>query len=166
MSERLWAPWRMQLILGAQEGSGCALCTYAPLEPSRQSRVLARQHHAFVVLNAYPYTAGHLMVVSTRHVGDLCDLDPAEHDAVWRLVRDSLSRLRAAVGAEGVNLGVNWGQAAGAGIADHLHVHLVPRWLGDTNFVPALADVRVLPEYLEATWDRLAPAFADLSEGR
>jgi ATP adenylyltransferase len=156
----------MQLILGEQEGSGCALCAYGPLEPSRQSRVLARRRDAFVVLNAYPYTAGHLMVVSRRHVADLGDLEPAEHDALWRLARDSLGRLRSAVSPDGVNLGVNSGQAAGAGIADHLHVHLVPRWLGDTNFVPVLADVRVLPEYLEATWDRLAPAFADLSEAR
>jgi ATP adenylyltransferase len=154
----------MQLILGQQEGSGCALCAYASLEPSRSSRVLARRPEAFVVLNKYPYTAGHVMVVSTRHVADLCDLEPAEHDALWRLVRESLARLRSAVGAEGINIGVNWGQAAGAGIREHLHVHLVPRWLGDTNFVPVIADVRVLPEYLEATWDRLAPAFGDLAE--
>jgi ATP adenylyltransferase len=127
--------------------------------------VLAQTEHAFVVLNKYPYASGHLMVVSRRHVGDLCELEPAEHDALWRVVRTTLDRLRRALSAEGVNIGVNWGQAAGAGIRDHLHVHLVPRWVGDSSFMPVLADVRVLPEYLSATWDRLAPHFADMGQG-
>lgn len=166
MSERLWAPWRMQFILGPKAGSGCALCAYVSEPSSRESRVLARTPEAFVVLNKYPYAAGHVMVVPTRHVSDLSELPAAEHDALWRLVRESFTRLRRAVSAGGINLGVNWGEAAGAGIQDHLHVHLVPRWDGDTNFMAVLADVRVLPEYLEATWDRLAPEFADLGEGR
>ena len=164
MTERLWAPWRMRFILGPKQGSGCALCAYAAAPIARDSGVLARRPEAFVVLNKYPYAAGHLMVVSTRHAGDLSGLPEAEHDALWRLVRATFERLRRAVNADGINLGVNWGEAAGAGIAEHLHVHLVPRWQGDTNFMAVLGDVRVMPEYLEATWDRLAPEFADLND--
>jgi ATP adenylyltransferase len=165
MSERLWAPWRMQFIVGPKSGSGCALCAYANVPVERSSRVLARRADAFVVLNRYPYVAGHVMVVAARHIGDPCELEPPEHDALWRLVRATLARMRRALGSDGVNIGVNLGEAAGAGIHEHLHVHLVPRWLGDTNFMPVFGDVRVMPEYLEATWDKLAPHFADLSDG-
>jgi ATP adenylyltransferase len=164
MSDRLWAPWRMQLIQGPKSPDGCVLCGYASRPIARDGRVLARRPTAYVVLNKYPYAAGHLMVVPRRHAGDLSELDAGEYVELWRLVRDAVPRLRSATGAHGVNLGVNLGEAAGAGIHEHLHVHLVPRWRGDSNFMPVLADVRVLPEYLEATWDRLAPAFADLTE--
>jgi ATP adenylyltransferase len=164
MTEQLWAPWRMQFILEPKSGAGCALCAYANAPVERSTRVLARRPEAFVVLNRYPYVAGHLMVVAARHVGDPCELELAEHDALWRLVRVTLERLRRATGAAGVNIGVNLGEAAGAGIREHLHVHLVPRWVGDTNFMPVLSDVRVMPEYLEASWDRLAPHFSDLAE--
>ncbi len=164
MTQRLWAPWRMQFILEPDKGSGCVLCAYLTQPVSRESRVLCRTKTAYVVLNKYPYAAGHLMVVPVRHVSAVTDLEPDEHDALWRLVRAAFGCLARAVNADGINLGVNWGQAAGAGIAEHLHVHLVPRWAGDTNFMPVMADVRVLPDALDATWDRLAPAFAGLSE--
>jgi ATP adenylyltransferase len=164
MSERLWAPWRMQFIQEHDAPAGCVLCGYENVPPRRDTRVLARCKAAYVVLNKYPYAAGHLMVVPKSHVADLVELPPSEHAALWSLVRECFARLRSATGAEGINVGINWGEAAGAGIREHLHVHLVPRWLGDTNFMPVLADVRVLPEYLEATWDRLAPRFADLLE--
>lgn len=164
MTDRLWAPWRMQFVLGPKQASQCVLCDYEQAPIGRESGVLCRRASAFVVLNRYPYAAGHLMVVPRRHLGDLCELAEDEHDALWRLVRLGLERLRRATGAEGMNLGLNWGAAAGAGIREHLHVHLVPRWVGDTNFMPVVADVRVMPEHLAATWDRLAPEFADLSE--
>jgi len=162
MADRLWAPWRMDFIRQGDKPEGCVLCGYVGREPERASGVLARGPHAYVVLNKYPYTAGHLMVVPNRHVDSLAGLDAAEHDALWRLVSASAERLRQATGADGLNLGMNLGRAAGAGIHEHLHVHLVPRWVGDNNFMPVIADARVMPEYLGATWAQLAPGFAGL----
>ncbi|MCC6902783.1 MAG: HIT domain-containing protein [Polyangiaceae bacterium] len=160
MSDRLWAPWRMQFIRDSDRPAGCALCAYVGVEPSSEGRVLAREPHAFVVLNKFPYAAGHLLVVPTRHVASLEALTPDEHAALWALTTQSATRLERATGAEGLNLGMNLGRAAGAGIREHLHVHLVPRWVGDNNFMPVVSDVRVMPEYLEATWEALWPHFA------
>ena len=163
MSERVWAPWRMQYILEPGRPEGCVLCGHAGSAPSRDSLVLCQARHAFVVLNKYPYSAGHVMVVPRRHAKLLDELELDEHDALFRLVREAATRLAAAVAPEGLNVGINLGRAAGAGIADHLHVHLVPRWVGDNSFMPVVGDVRVMNEHLGATWDRLAPAFADLA---
>jgi ATP adenylyltransferase len=127
--------------------------------------VLARSEHSFVVLNKYPYAAGHLMVVPKRHVSALTDLPEAEHDDLWRLVRAAMPALERATHHDGLNLGVNLGKAAGAGIDDHLHVHLVPRWTGDQNFMAVIADARVMPEYLDETWARFAPHFAASNAG-
>ncbi len=163
MTHRVWAPWRMEFIRRpVEERRGCVLCGYVGAERARTTRLLARQPHAYVVLNKYPYTGGHLLVVPTRHESDLAALDPGEYDALFRLVRAALTSLRAATDCAGVNLGVNLGAAAGAGIAEHVHVHLVPRWNGDNNFMPVIGDVRVMHEYLEATWDHLAPHFEAL----
>lgn len=164
MTERLWAPWRMEFILGPKR-PGCVLCGYVGAEPSRDSRVLARSAKSYVVLNKYPYAAGHLMVVPRRHVASLADLALEEHDDLFRLVRACAPVLQEATRADGMNLGVNLGKAAGAGIEEHLHVHLVPRWVGDNNFMPVLGDVRVMPEYLEETWARFQPLFAALDQG-
>ena len=160
MSERLWAPWRMEYILGDKSGA-CVFCEHAALAPEewRKHLVLDATEHAFVVLNRYPFAAGHLLVVPRRHASSFADLSDVEYDATMRLVRSTLARLEAAVRPDGVNLGFNLGKAAGAGIAEHLHAHLVPRWNGDTNFMPVLADVRAMPEHLDATWARLAPHF-------
>lgn len=160
MSERLWAPWRMDFIRQAEKPEGCVLCGYVGREVGRASRVLVRKEHAYVVLNKYPYAAGHLMVVPNRHTASPSELAPEEHDALWRLVTESAALLQRASGAEGLNVGMNLGRAAGAGIHEHLHVHLVPRWVGDNNFMPVIADVRVMPEYLEKTWEELRPHFA------
>ena len=164
MGNPLWAPWRMEYVLGHKRDAGCVFCGVTEMSaPARAERlVLASTSAAFVVLNRYPFTAGHLLVVPHRHIEGLEDLSIADHDAVFRLVRASVSRLRAAVKADGFNVGVNLGAAAGAGIAAHLHVHVVPRWSGDTNFMPVLADVRVVPQALEATRDYLARFFADV----
>jgi ATP adenylyltransferase len=126
------------------------------------SLVLVATEHAFVVLNRYPFVPGHLLIVTTRHVADIQDLSDEEHDALFRLVRDSAKRLSLAVRCEGMNIGINLGGVAGAGIAAHLHVHVVPRWNGDTNFMPVMADVRVMPQHLHTTFSRLRPHFADL----
>ena len=144
----------MEYILGPK-GGACVFCEQSDL-------VLARQAHAFVCLNKYPFAAGHLLVVPTRHVSRLDELTDEEADALFRLVRASVARLRAAVSPDGVNVGMNLGKAAGAGIAEHLHAHVVPRWNGDTNFMPVIADMRAMPEYLQDTMKRLAPHFSGL----
>ncbi len=166
MTERLWAPWRMEFIRAPSPADrGCALCAYVGLEPAAGTLVLARRRHAFVVLNKYPYTAGHVMVVPSRHVADLTGLSDEESQALFSLVRDAVAPLRTATHCDGINVGMNLGHAAGAGIREHLHVHLVPRWEGDNNFMPVLADVRVVPESLESTRQYLASAFEVLSSG-
>jgi len=164
MTERLWAPWRME-YLDAPKGDGCVFCEIAATPPAkfREKLVLVAQEHAFVCLNRYPFAPGHLLVVPRRHTADFSGLALDEYDAWMRLSRDAVARLRAASVPEGVNLGVNLGRAAGAGIADHLHAHVVPRWSGDSNFMPVVADTRVMPEYLDVSWTRLAPFFADVA---
>jgi ATP adenylyltransferase len=163
LPERMWAPWRMSYILGDKQGA-CVFCDIAAARASayREKLVLVTQPHALVCLNLYPFAASHLLVVSRRHVASLEDLAAEEYDALMRLVRDATTRLKAVTAPQGINVGFNLGKAAGAGIEDHLHAHVVPRWNGDTNFMPVLADVRVMPEMLDQSWRRLAPAFADI----
>ena len=164
MTERLWAPWRME-YLDAPKSDACVFCEIAAAPPAkfRERLVLVAQDHAFVCLNRYPFAAGHLLVVPRRHTADFSGLTLEEYDAWMRLGRDAVARLRAASVPEGVNLGVNLGRAAGAGITDHLHAHVVPRWSGDSNFMPVVADTRIMPEYLDEAWKRLAPFFADVA---
>lgn len=166
-SGRLWAPWRMEYIRGPKE-PGCIFCNYPAEDPANFPRrlLLCARVDAFVMLNKYPFASGHLMVVPRRHVSDLAELSPAEHAALFELVRESGTALKLAVNAEGMNIGINVGAVAGAGIAEHLHVHIVPRWRGDSNFMPVIADVRVMPEALDATYQRLAPYFRPLGDGR
>lgn len=156
MGENLWAPWRMDYILGKREDR-CVFCFPAP------ELTLATRASAFVCLNKYPFAAGHLLVLPKRHVSDLSLLEDAEADDLFRLVRAAVARLQEALSPDGVNVGFNLGKAAGAGIAEHLHAHVVPRWNGDTNFLPVIADARVMPEYLQDTHKRLAPHFADVA---
>jgi len=156
MSENMWAPWRMEYILGPK-GGPCVFCTRQP------DMLLGETSRAFVCLNKYPFAAGHLLVVPKKHASELAALDGDEADDFFRLVRTSVERLGRAITPEGVNVGINLGKAAGAGIAEHLHAHLVPRWSGDTNFMPVMTGVRVMPEYLQDTRKRLLPHFADLS---
>jgi ATP adenylyltransferase len=156
----MWAPWRMEYILGPKDAS-CIFCSFPQRNSHREDLVLVVEEHAFVCLNKYPFAAGHLLVVPRRHVSSLSDLDDAEADALFRLLRKSVARLTETLHPEGVNVGFNLGKAAGAGIAEHLHAHVVPRWVGDTNFMPVVADVRVMPEYLEQTYDKLVPLFLE-----
>ncbi len=166
MSTPLWAPWRMDYILGKRADT-CIFCDFPARDVShrREDLVLAVQPHGFVCLNRYPFTASHLLVVPRRHATDLGDLGEEEATAFFALLRATVARARAAVMPDGVNVGMNLGKAAGAGIADHMHAHVVPRWAGDTNFMPVIADVRVMPEYLHESYDRLLPHFADLDRG-
>jgi ATP adenylyltransferase len=153
----------MDYILGDKQGA-CVFCDMSAAPPSayRGKLVLVMQAHALVCLNRYPFAASHLLVVPRLHVANLEDLPDQAYDALMRLVRQATTRLKGAVSPQGVNLGFNLGRSAGAGIADHLHAHVVPRWTGDTSFMPVIADVHVMPEYLDDSWRRLAPAFADL----
>lgn len=155
----------MEYIRGPRE-HGCIFCRYIAEDVAlwRERLVLCRRHDAFVMLNRYPFASSHLMVVPVRHASDLGELTAAEHANLFELVRATASALRVAVNAEGVNIGINQGAAAGAGIAEHLHVHVVPRWRGDLNFMPVIADVRVMPEALDATYTRLLPFFRPLGE--
>jgi ATP adenylyltransferase len=163
MSEPLWAPWRMEYILRPKSGP-CIFCSIASLPATayREALVLVAAQNALVCLNRYPFTASHLLVVSRRHVADIGELPTDEYNGMMTLMRDAAVRLRRAVNADGLNVGFNLGKAAGAGIADHLHAHVVPRWIGDTNFMPVVADTHVMPEYLDQSWLRLLPFFSDL----
>jgi ATP adenylyltransferase len=156
----LWAPWRLEYVAQADEQPGCVFCAEAAgrLAPA-ESLVVHRGERCFVLLNKYPYASGHVMVAPVRHLDALGDLQDAEALEVHRLATAALSALGEAFSPHGFNLGWNLGRVAGAGIVDHLHLHVVPRWGGDTNFMPVLADVKVLPEHLLATRDRLRGAW-------
>ena len=160
----LWAPWRMAYI-GAPKAPGCIFCTQPAAADRRAALVLAATPHAVVMLNRYPYGNGHLLVAPRLHTADLAALPDDAHLALSEALRRSLAILQDVFRPEGVNIGMNLGAAAGAGIADHLHWHLVPRWIGDTNFMPVVGEVHCIPEHLEALWTRLAPAFAALEAG-
>jgi ATP adenylyltransferase len=142
--------------VGASEPmSGCLFCDVVADGDDRARLVLHRSERAFLILNAYPYTPGHVMAVMNRHVGALTDATVEELTDAMRLVQVAVGALEAEYRAHGFNIGLNQGAAAGAGIRDHLHVHVVPRWTGDSNFMPVIGEVRVLPESLDATWERL-----------
>jgi ATP adenylyltransferase len=145
----------MAWIGAAKAPAGCVFCTARDGGDDRTTYLLERSDHAYLILNAYPYASGHLMAVVNRHVGTLADAQTDELADMMRLVRRGVQALTAEYRAEGFNVGMNQGRAAGAGIEDHLHIHVVPRWNGDSNFVTVLGDTRVLPETLDTTWARL-----------
>jgi ATP adenylyltransferase len=163
---QLHAPWRMEYV-GLPQPPGCLFCRVweAPAEQDKDNLVIHRTPHALVMLNRFPYNAGHLMVAPRSHVPNLTDLEDEDLMALMRLVRISLQALGVAFAPEGYNVGTNIGRAAGAGIPDHVHMHLVPRWNGDTNFMPVLGEVKVLNEHLASTWERLRAAFQNLHIG-
>ena len=157
--ERLWAPWRMQYI-GVEQPPGCLFCrVLADPDHDETNLVLARPEGALVMLNKFPYNAGHAMVAPHAHVPSLETLDDDQTLALMRAVRRTLAVIREVMNPEGFNVGANIGRAAGAGIPDHAHLHVVPRWNGDTSFMPVLDDVKVINEALEQTADKLRTAF-------
>ncbi len=159
MADLLWAPWRMEFIGGKPE-PGCLFCrTGRPGGDDEENLVLRRGALAFVILNRYPYSNGHLMVAPYRHGGALGELTADEAAELLGLAGRCTEILAAAFQAEGFNVGFNLGKVAGAGVGDHLHLHVVPRWTGDTNFLPVIGDTRVMPEYLGATFRKLQPHF-------
>jgi len=157
MTEQLWAPWRLKYIESTQKTEGCIFCDFPAqgAEHDADHLIVTRSAHAYVILNAYPYSNGHLMVVPYRHTATLNDYDDAEMLDVMRLTRLGIDLLKAAYGPNGFNVGLNMGRVAGAGIAEHLHWHIVPRWHGDANFMTVIADVRVIPESLTDVLERL-----------
>ena len=161
--QRLWTPHRMVYIAGENKPAddGAAQCPFCrvPGVPDDEGLVVGRGEHAYVVLNLYPYNSGHLMVVPYRHVADYTDLDDAEVAEVSSLTRSAMRVLRAVMSPDGFNLGMNQGAVAGAGIAAHLHQHVVPRWRGDSNFLPVVGRTKALPERLADTRARLAAAW-------
>lgn len=159
-AERLWAPWRVEYIRGDKPGE-CIFCAKPELD-DEAALIVRRGDRCFVMLNGFPYTSGHVMVAPYLHTADLAGLDPATSQELMKLTQESLRAIGAAYGPNGFNLGANLGSVAGAGVADHVHMHVVPRWEGDTNFMPVVGEVRVLPESLEDTQRRLKQAFDDL----
>lgn len=153
----LWAPWRVEYFK-TNTGSPDFLLAAAQATDDAAHLVVARRAHTFLIMNRYPYAVGHLMAVPNRKVADLAALTVEEKLELWELAELGQKLLRAVVRAQGFNVGLNLGKCAGAGVADHLHLHLVPRWEGDHNFMPVLADTRVLPEALDALYARLIAA--------
>src|SRR5947207_630140 len=161
--EHLWAPWRSAYVTGAGGGNtgDCIFCNTA--EPGRNELILVRGRVSFVILNLYPYNNGHLMVVPNRHAPNLATLSADEQADLMRLTRHAEIALTEAYAPHGINVGINLGKSAGAGVLDHLHVHLVPRWNGDTNFMTAIGGTRVLPEDLAQSAAKLRPIFERLA---
>ena len=158
--DRIWAPWRMQYIENGDRTEGCIFCMFPAGNRDEDLHILHRGRHAFVIMNAYPYTSGHLMVAPYRHTADMNDFGSDELIDLMSLTRRCVNALKAAFAPEGFNVGMNMGRVAGAGIADHLHMHIVPRWNGDTNFMAVVGDVRVVPEHLSKAYQRLVGHFA------
>jgi ATP adenylyltransferase len=157
--ERLWAPWRLEYIKSADDDGGCIFCAAAAGGDDAERLVVHRGAHAIVLLNKYPYASGHFMVASTRHVGEYGELTDEEVLDLHRLASAGMGALAQLYAPQGYNVGWNLGRIAGAGVVDHVHLHVVPRWAGDTNFMPVLADVKVLPEHLDETRKKLAEAW-------
>jgi ATP adenylyltransferase len=158
MTRQLWAPWRLEYMQAADEQEGCVFCL-AQTGDDEKSLVVHRGQRAFVLLNKYPYASGHLMVAPFRHFGEFGDLEDDEALEIHQLAAQGIGALAETFAPEGYNVGWNLGRIAGAGVVDHVHLHLVPRWAGDTNFMPVLADVKVLPEHLTETRRKLADAW-------
>ena len=158
--ERLWSPWRMEYIEAAHDDDvECIFCELPNRGEDQKNFILARETHAFAMLNAYPYNPGHLMIAPVRHVGELTELTEEELVDAGRLQQQAVQALRDAMNPQGFNVGMNLGRVAGAGVPGHLHWHVVPRWNGDTNFMPVTGHTRVLPESLDDTYKKLKPRF-------
>jgi diadenosine tetraphosphate (Ap4A) HIT family hydrolase len=165
--EQLWAGWRNEYVISttdaerAKQDQECVFCRIAASgPPSVDNLIVWRSDLSYAVLNAYPYASGHLLVMPLRHVGELDALSAEESDDLWVGTRQAVAAINAAYVPDGINMGANLGRAAGAGIPSHLHMHVLPRWSGDTNFMTAVAGVRVMPESLAVGWARLHEAWS------
>jgi ATP adenylyltransferase len=154
----LWTPWRYAYVSGAEKATGCIFCDLPKLGDDRKARIVHRGHDCYVILNTYPYTSGHVMIVPFAHLDELQKLPTAAAQEMMALAQKMEGVLRAVYHPEGINLGVNIGAAAGAGIAGHVHMHVLPRWTADSNFMTAVSETRVLPEALDTSYERLKSA--------
>jgi ATP adenylyltransferase len=163
--KHLWAPWRMTYLecKDQQAKDCCVFCVRDIKGEDAQRLILWRGQHAFVVMNKFPYTNGHLLIAPYRHIADILDVTPEEQDEMFRMLRKCRMVMQECLKPQGFNVGINLGKIAGAGVADHLHMHIVPRWTGDTNFMPVFADVRVIPQHLEETYGILLQGFKSIS---
>ena len=162
--KQLWAPWRMVYIDQGAIDEGCIFCAKNLQKDPREALVLSQTKHSVVMLNKYPYNNGHLLLAPRRHEKKLDDLPQDEHADLQETLRRSVAIVRAVLNPGGINLGMNLGKCAGAGVEDHLHWHLVPRWEGDTNFMPVIGETRVMPQHLLDSYDRLKPHFESLAK--
>jgi ATP adenylyltransferase len=159
-NQRIWAPWRLRYVKNAKTSSECVFCAKPGAGDDRENLIVHRGERAFVILNLFPYTNGHRMVAPFEHVGRLQDVDPDVVAEMMDLAKQAMSRLETVYDPEGFNIGVNQGRVAGAGVEGHIHLHVVPRWAGDNNYMPVLADTRVMPQSLEESYDALEGGFA------
>jgi len=155
----LWSPWRYRYVTGAEPTSGCVFCQKVEENEDERNLILYRGLNNFVLLNIYPYTSGHLMIAPYRHIAQLAQADDATWSELMTLTRKAEQAIQAAYKPEGINLGMNLGKSAGAGIADHIHMHVLPRWQADSNFISVIGETRVLPEALSDTYRKLKPLF-------
>lgn len=160
--DRVWAPWRMEYITASMKPDNkCFLCVKQA--DDRQALVVGRNNKAFIIMNRFPYTNGHVMVVPVRHIGSFEELTDEETLDMMRLVKIMVSILKEEFNVDGLNIGMNVGRAAGAGLEEHCHIHIVPRWFGDTNFMPILGETRVISEHLNTSYERLKRKFLEKS---
>ncbi len=157
--EHLWSPWRYRYIVAADGEKGCVFCLALAKRDDRASLIVHRGERNFVILNLFPYTSGHLMIVPYEHTASLASADEATTTEMMEIAKQAQRAIEAEYHPDGFNIGLNLGRAAGAGVAEHLHLHIVPRWIGDANFVSIIGETRVLPEELETTFDRLKRHF-------
>ncbi|MEO7000472.1 MAG: HIT domain-containing protein [Ktedonobacterales bacterium] len=165
--QHLWAPWRMTYIGGSgEQEAGCIFCVKPQQDRDEENLLLYRGERCFVIMNLYPYNNGHLMIAPYAHVPGIQQLDAPTLTEIMETAQLCLAALTAAMGPQGFNMGINQGAVAGAGIADHTHFHIVPRWNGDTNFMPVLADVKVMPDFLNNTWRQIRQQLIPMVEQR
>ena len=157
--DRLWSPWRYRYVTTASQADQCIFCAKAAERSDEENLILHRGEHNYVLLNLYPYTTGHLMVAPYAHIANLEELPDSTAAELMQLTQVSVRHIRAVYRPQGLNVGLNLGECAGAGVAGHLHMHVLPRWAGDANFMTAIGETRVMPEDLSETWRRLRAAF-------
>ena len=155
----LWAPWRMRYIRSCSKDSGCFLCRALSEDRDEENLILLRGEKSFIIMNRYPYNNGHLMIAPKRHVGDLLQLSDGELVEMAEMVKLAIKALKSEYNPDGFNIGLNLGRAAGAGLEDHLHIHVIPRWVGDTNFMPIISETKTIPELLTDSYSRLKKYF-------
>jgi ATP adenylyltransferase len=154
--DHLWSPWRFKYISGAERQPGCVFCRAKNSPDDKANLIVFRGTSVYVILNLFPYTSGHLMVVPYEHIASFADLDDPATDEMFRVAKRAQRALQQEYKPHGFNIGMNLGEAAGAGVAEHLHLHIVPRWVGDSNFMTVIGETRVLPEELLTTYERLS----------